>query len=237
MRAYSEAYLDEVVENQGKLFDLVAHEYPMMNTVDFINTYMVSKTRKAIDASQAYVNTMDARTLWDYFTSTEEYSLKLAIVERRRVERARPFYIAKTLNVLMQPQYNLMVEFESGEKRVLNIKKYIEDHPEMYILKDNKDLCNSPKVSICGYQTAWEAKGLYLEFHNDYVYMYGRDVIGALGGNFPKWLGKFYAYYQWYYNIPSAEVIRRLPIKTMQRMYYDLCDYQLERAVQKVGCE
>ena len=49
MGAYSEAYLGDVVENQGKLFDFVAHSYPDSDTEDFINTYMKSKTRKSID--------------------------------------------------------------------------------------------------------------------------------------------------------------------------------------------
>ncbi len=64
MRAYAEDYLNDVVENQGKLFDLVAQEYPDMDTEDFINTYMVSKTRKSIDEAKAYVNTMNAKELW-----------------------------------------------------------------------------------------------------------------------------------------------------------------------------
>ena len=51
MRAYSEAYLNDVVENQGKLFDLVSQNYPDKDTVDFINNYMTSKTRKSIDES------------------------------------------------------------------------------------------------------------------------------------------------------------------------------------------
>ena len=59
MRAYAEAYLSDVVENQGKLFDFVAQSFPDKNTEDFINTYMKSKTRKSIDEAQAYVNTMD----------------------------------------------------------------------------------------------------------------------------------------------------------------------------------
>lgn len=138
MSAYSKLYLNDVVENQGKLFDLVANEYPMMDTEDFINAYMMSKTRKAIDESQAYVNTMDPRTLWEYFVSTEGYYLK------------------------------------SGDE--------------------------------------------------------------TLGGFFPMWLGEFYSYYQWYYNISSAEIIHRLPIKTMKRIYVGLCDLPLEKAVQKVGC-
>ena len=35
MRAYSEEYLNDVVENQGKLFDFVAQTFPNMDTEDF----------------------------------------------------------------------------------------------------------------------------------------------------------------------------------------------------------
>lgn len=136
MKAYSEVYLDDVVENQGKLFDLIAQKYPDMDTENFINTYMASKTRKAIDNSQAYVNTMDAVDLWNYFTNTENYKLK------------------------------------PGE---------------------------------------------------------------ALKGFFPKWVGEFYAYYQWYYNVPSIEVIQKLPINFFKKSYQGLSDLDLELAVQKVG--
>ena len=69
MMAYSDAYLEDVVENQGKLFDLVAQSFPDKDTGDFIKAYMSSKTRKSIDEAKAYVNTMDARELWDYFTA------------------------------------------------------------------------------------------------------------------------------------------------------------------------
>ena len=136
MKAYSEVYLDDVVENQGKLFDLIAQKYPNMDTENFINTYMASKTRKAIDNSQAYVNTMDAVDLWNYFTNTENYKLK------------------------------------PGE---------------------------------------------------------------ALKGFFPKWIGEFYAYYQWYYNVPSIEVIQKLPINFLKKSYQSLSALDLELAVQKVG--
>ena len=49
MRAYSETYLDDVVESQGKLFDFVAQTFPENDTTDFIEAYMKSKTRKYID--------------------------------------------------------------------------------------------------------------------------------------------------------------------------------------------
>ena len=35
MPAYSESYLKEVVENQGKLFDFVSQNFPQKDTADF----------------------------------------------------------------------------------------------------------------------------------------------------------------------------------------------------------
>ena len=136
MRAYSELYLNDVVESQGKLFDLVAQQYPDKDTDEFINAYMVSKTRKSIDESQAYVNTMDAKELWSYFTKTENYCLK-------------------------------------------------------------------------------EGK--------------------ALGGFIPSWIGEFYAYYQWYYNLPSAELVKIIPVSFLKKAYAGLHDLELDLAVKKVG--
>lgn len=136
MRAYSEVYLNDVVENQGKLFDFVAQTFPDMDTEDFINTYMASKTRKSIDEAKAYVNTMDAQELWDYFMNTEHYMLK------------------------------------SGT---------------------------------------------------------------AMKGFVPDWIGEFYAYYQWFYNLPSAEIIKKIPLDFLKKAYPGLHDLDLDLAVQKVG--
>ena len=136
MRAYADAYLEDVVENQGKLFDLVSREFPDKDTEDFINAYMTSKTRLSIDEAKAYVNTMDAKELWNYFVETEKYELK------------------------------------PGK---------------------------------------------------------------ALEGFMPDWLGEFYAYYQWYYNMSSAEIIKKIPLKFLKKAYYGLHDLELDLAVQKVG--
>ena len=64
MPAYPEVYLDEVVETQGKLFDLISQRFPGKDTRDLIEVYMRSETRGYIDDARAYVNTMDAETLW-----------------------------------------------------------------------------------------------------------------------------------------------------------------------------
>ena len=136
MRAYSEVYLGDVVENQGKLFDFVAQTFPDKDTEDFINAYMASKTRKSIDEAKAYVNTMDAKELWQYFLQTEGY-----------------------------------------------------------VLKPGK----------------------------------------ALGGFMPDWIGEVYAYYQWYFNLPSAELVKRITVDFLKKAYYGLHDLELDLAVKKVG--
>ena len=136
MRAYAQEYLHDVVENQGKLFDFVAQSFPDSDTEDFITTYMTSKTRKSIDESQAYVNTMSARELWEYFIKTDKYSLK------------------------------------SGK---------------------------------------------------------------ALNGFLPDWIGEFYAYYQWFFNIPSADLLKKIPLDFLKKAYHGLHDLELDLAVQKVG--
>ena len=136
MRAYPEDYLSDVVENQGKLFDFVAQNFADKDTEDFIKTYMQSKTRKSIDEAKAYVNTMSAKELWNYFIETENY-----------------------------------------------------------ILKPGK----------------------------------------AMKGFMPDWIGEFYAYYQWYFNIPSSEVLKKIPIDFLEKAYYGLHDLDLDLAVKKVG--
>lgn len=136
MPAYAQSYLNDVVENQGKLFDMIAQDYPDKDTKDFINAYMLSKTRKSIDEAKAYVNTMDARELLQYFTSTENYALK------------------------------------TGK---------------------------------------------------------------AIEGFAPDWMGEFYAYYQWYYNLPSAEIIKKIPVDFLMKAYRGLHDLDLDLAVKKVG--
>ena len=136
MSAYSELYLSDVVENQGKLFDFVAQSFEDKDTEDFITAYMLSQTRRSIDESQAFVNTMSALELWEYFCRNEKYVLK------------------------------------AGK---------------------------------------------------------------AMKGFMPDWIGEFYAYYQWYFVLSSAEIIKKIPLDFLKKSYYGLHDLDLELAVRKVG--
>lgn len=84
-----------------------------------------------------------------------------------------------------------------------------------------------PYVNSMSAKDLWE----YFSKTEHYALKEGK----ALGGFFPMWLGEFYAYYQWYYNITSKELIEKLPVETMKLPYLGLCDLALELAVEKVG--
>ena len=45
MSTYPEEYLDDVVENQGKLFYMVSQNYPDKDIADFINTLMLQMSK------------------------------------------------------------------------------------------------------------------------------------------------------------------------------------------------
>lgn len=57
----------------------------------------------------------------------------------------------------------------------------------------------------------------------------------AIEGFMPDWIGEFYAYYQWYYNIPSSEVVKKITVSFLMKAYSGLYDLELYLAVKKVG--
>lgn len=76
MDVFSEAYLEEVIENQGKIFEYAEEHCPGIDVADFIEAYMKSRTRALIDEGQAYVSTMDAESLFNYFLENDKYQPK-----------------------------------------------------------------------------------------------------------------------------------------------------------------
>lgn len=83
------------------------------------------------------------------------------------------------------------------------------------------------------YVNTMDAKTLLAYFLETEKYeLQGGD---ALEGFLPDWIGEFYAYYQWYYNMPSAEIVEKIPITFLMKAYYGLHDLELDLAVKKVG--
>lgn len=56
----------------------------------------------------------------------------------------------------------------------------------------------------------------------------------ALDGFMPAWIEEFYAHYQWYYNLPSSEAVRKIPVSFLKKAYHGLHDLELDLAVQDV---
>ena len=71
----------------------------------------------------------------------------------------------------------------------------------------------------------WE----YFTTNEHYTLKNGKSMQGFM----PDWIGEFYAYYQWYTNIPSAEVIKKVPLEFLKKAYPALHDLDLKLAVEK----
>ncbi len=72
MNAYPECYVNEIVETQGKLFELVA-DSPSVDFDDFIEKYMASKTRNYLDRADAYLSNLNEKELFDYFCKVDVF--------------------------------------------------------------------------------------------------------------------------------------------------------------------
>ena len=134
MNAYPECYVNEIVETQGKLFELVA-DSPSVDFDDFIEKYMASKTRNYLDRADAYLSNLNEKELFDYFCKVDGFL---------------------------------------------------------------------PKK--------------------------GKTISGFA----PDWIGQFYAQSQWQENIPSAALVKILPVGFMKSSYLGLHDLDLDLAVSKV---
>ena len=55
----------------------------------------------------------------------------------------------------------------------------------------------------------------------------------AMGGFMPAWIGEFYAYYQWFYGLSSAELVKKIPVSFLKKAYAGLHDLELDLAVKK----
>ena len=56
----------------------------------------------------------------------------------------------------------------------------------------------------------------------------------ALGVFIPDWIGRFYAYYQWKYDLTSAELLKIVPLDFLKRAFYGLQDLEIELAAARV---
>lgn len=55
-----------------------------------------------------------------------------------------------------------------------------------------------------------------------------------LRGFMPNWIGRFYAYAQWEYDVPSAALVEKIPVADLTARYWGAHDLDLRLAVRKL---
>lgn len=104
-----------------------------------------------------------------------------------------------------------------------------EDFITAYMSSKTRKSIDEARAYVC----TMSAKELWTYFTETEHYTLKSGT--ALDGFLPDWIGEFYAYYQWYYNLPSDEVIKKIPLSFLKKAYSGLHDLELDLAVQKVG--
>lgn len=101
------------------------------------------------------------------------------------------------------------------------IEKYMRGNTRSYIDEAQ------PFVATMDVPDLW----IYFQKTDKFIPIQGEGI----GGFLPNWVGQFYAYYQWYYNRKSSQVIEEVPLEFIITGYRGLHDLDLELAVKKVG--
>ena len=107
--------------------------------------------------------------------------------------------------------------------------KNTEDFIIAYMNSDTRKFIDQQQayVNTMDYRELLE----YFLKNDSYVFVDGDSMEGFM----PAWIGEFYAYYQWYYNLSSSEVVKCVPLEFLKKAYYGLHDLELDLAVKKVG--
>ena len=114
--------------------------------------------------------------------------------------------------------------------------KFFTNEPERDLYSRFSAILKSNRKSIDeaqAYVNTMDAKELLSYFSKTENYQMKKGK--ALEGFIPFWIGEFYAYYQWYYSLPSAELVRKIPVSFLKKAYAGLHDLELDLAVRKVG--
>lgn len=73
---YHSAYLQEVSETQGALFERLQDFAPEVDGLEFIRSYMKSDTRRFLDKGDVYLATLGPKGLMDYYQAEEAHEAK-----------------------------------------------------------------------------------------------------------------------------------------------------------------
>lgn len=115
-----------------------------------------------------------------------------------------------------------------------------------YMLEKNPNLdCENFIISYMQSKTRSyidnsQAYVMTLNYKDLYEYFFEVDDFKVKDGNridgfMLNWIGQFYSYYQWFYNIKSVELVKKITVSFLEKSYNGLHDLSLKDAVIKVG--
>lgn len=73
---YNAAYLQEISETQGALFERLQDVSPNVDGREFIRAYMKSDTRQFLDRGDVYLATLSPSELMDYYRTEDAHDIK-----------------------------------------------------------------------------------------------------------------------------------------------------------------
>ena len=105
----------------------------------------------------------------------------------------------------------------------------VENFIKNYMTSRTRRFIDEGQAYVC----TFDAKELWEYFCKTDGYRPRQGEV--IGGFLVDWIGQFYAYFQWYYNMTSKRVIELVPLEFIRAAYHGLHDLELDLAVRKVG--
>lgn len=133
-------------------------------------------------------------------------------------------YNESYLKEVVETQGKLFEEVTVYEPGI-DVRHFIEN----YMISRTRKFIDQGQAYVC----TLDAKDLWTYFCKTDNF---KPICGnAIGGFTVNWIGQFYAYFQWYYNMSSKRIAELIPIDFICAAYRGLHDLDLDLAVQKVG--
>lgn len=124
---------------------------------------------------------------------------------------------------------------------------YVKEDFEVEI--DKLKFLNSFMLSVCRFQMELGHPRLITQAGRDTIYMFVTNDCKGDVSSFLKtkdtnndffeyqlyWVGETYAYLHWYYKMPSYEILKRLPLEDMLRLYFVGHEISRENFIEKTA--
>ena len=133
-------------------------------------------------------------------------------------------YDESYLNEIVETQGKLFEEIQEYVPHI-DVSRFITE----YMKSRTREYIDKAQAYVC----TLDSKALWNYFceTDNFEPTIGEGIFGFA----INWIGQFYAYFQWFFNISSKKVLELVPLDFIRAAYSGLHDLELELAVKKVG--